>query len=404
MPVVPLAGLLGQSEVSRFLRQVVASGRYGNAYLFHGPIGIGKGTAALAFARAALCDHVPGAAAREASLFGEPATALPAPGDDACGQCPACRKSAQLAHPDLKLVFPVSGSEKEVQDTEEGAIVETFDGLRSDPLYVFQYDKAASIRMFQTRALQRELAYRPFEASRRVVVIRDCDRMREDQFSTLLKAIEEPGANTLWVLTTSRLARVPTTIRSRCQRVRFVPLTEGAIVEVLERDAGVSPQESALLAALSNGSLAHAIVQRGVQPSLERDAAMALLVPARRGDAAALWKAVQAVAGFGRTSREKLRRLLEHQQLWLRDLLRLRYGNGSAPLVHRDREAALRAEAAQIDAQEVRRRLLVIEEAIRAIDGNVSVDLTLFSTQSRVAGRRVGEHAWPPHTAGRAAV
>jgi len=72
--------------------------------------------------------------------------------------------------------------------------------------------------------------------------------------------------------------------------------------------------------------------------------------------------------------------------------------------VHRDRVAALRAEAAVTDAQEVRRRLLVLEEAIRAIDGNVSVDLTLFSTLSRVAGRRVGERAWPPHAAGRAAV
>ncbi len=404
MPVVPLAGLLGQSEVSRFLRQVVASGRYGNAYLLHGPAGVGKGTAALAFARAALCDHVPGAAPREAGLFDAPALPIPAPGDDACGACEACRKSAQLIHPDLKLVFTVSGSEKDVQDSEEGAIVGTFDGLRQDPLFVFQYDKAASIRMFQTRALQRELAYRPFEASRRVVVVRDCDRMREDQYSTLLKAIEEPGANTLWVLTTSRLARVPATIRSRCQRVRLMPLTEAAIRGVLERDAGVSAQESRLLAALSNGSLAHALVQRGVQPSLERDAAMALLEPARRGDATALWKAVQQAAGFGRTSREKLRRLIEHQQLWLRDLLRLRYGASEDHLVHRDRVAALRAEAAVTDAQEVRRRLLVLEEAIRAIDGNVSVDLTLFSTLSRVAGRRVGERAWPPHAAGRAAV
>lgn len=407
MPLITLAQLLGQHDVSAFLRQVVASGRYGNAYLFHGPPGIGKGTAALAFARAALCDHVPGAAApapgapAEASLFGDTPATPSAPGDDACGACPACRKSGQLIHPDLKLVFPVSGEERVV---ESETIPETFEALRSDPHFVFQYDKAASIRLFQTRALQRELAYKPFESSRRVVVVRDCDRMREDQYSTLLKAIEEPGTATLWVLTTSRLARVPATIRSRCQQVRFRPLPEEVVSGTIEESAGVPARDAALLAALSNGSLARAMALRDAKPAEERDAAMALLQPAMRGDAAALWKAAQAAAGFGRTSREKLRRLLEHHQLWLRDLLRLRYGGGTLPLVHRDRERELRAEAAAIDAQEARRRLLVIEEAIRAIDGNISVDLTLFSTLSRVAGRRIGEHAWPPHVAGRAEV
>lgn len=404
MPIVALAELLGQSEVSRFLRQVVGRGRYGNAYLFHGPPGIGKGTAALAFARAALCDRVPGAAPAPppdagTALFGAAEPATPALSDDACGACPSCRKSAQLIHPDLKLVFPVSGDEKSV---ESDVIPEVFDGLRTDPFYAFQYDKAASIRMFQTRALQRELAYKPFEASRRVVVIRDCDRMREDQYSALLKAIEEPGAATLWVLTTARLARVPVTIRSRCQRVRFMPLSEETIQAVLEGAAGVGASEARLLAALSSGSLARALVLRGGEPAEERNAALALLQPALRGDAAGLWKASQLAAGFGRTSREKLRRLLEHHQLWLRDLLRLRYGAGPQQLVHGDRERDLREEAGRVDAQEVRRRLLVIEEAIRSIDGNISVDLTLFSTMSRLAGKRLGERSWPPHAATRA--
>ena len=67
MPVVSLAQLLGQPDVSAFLRGIVGRGRHGNAYLFHGPPGVGKGTAALAFARAALCDRVPGAATFAAS-------------------------------------------------------------------------------------------------------------------------------------------------------------------------------------------------------------------------------------------------------------------------------------------------------------------------------------------------
>ena len=397
MPTVTLAGLLGQPAVSEFLRGLVARGRYGNAYLFHGPAGVGKGTAALAFARAALCDHVPGAVAPAAgdgpSLFGDaPPAPHDRPGDDACGACPACAKSASLQHPDLKFLFPVSGEEKELDTT----IGETLQAMREDPLFAFQYEKAASIRISLTRELQRELAYHPYEAARRVVVIRDCDRMREDQYSALLKSIEEPGATTVWVLTTSRLSRVPATIRSRCQRVRFAPLAEGAILGVLSA-AGVPEKEARILAALSGGSLARALGMRGEKPVEQRDDALAMLEPARRGDAAGLWRASQGATKFGRAGRESLRRSLEFHQLWLRDLLRARYGAPRESLVNRDRENELRARAAELDAPEVRRRLMVIEEALRAIDGNVSADLALFSALARVAGSRVGEGAWPAH-------
>src|SRR5207253_2591727 len=82
-PAVKLSELLGQPETSQFLRGVVASGRLCNAYLFHGPPGIGKGTAALAFARAILCERGPAAKDdAEGGLFAsEPAPAAVAPPD-----------------------------------------------------------------------------------------------------------------------------------------------------------------------------------------------------------------------------------------------------------------------------------------------------------------------------------
>jgi DNA polymerase-3 subunit delta' len=406
MPVVPLSQLLGQPDVSAFLRGVVERGRYGNAYLFHGPAGVGKGTAAIAFARAALCDRVPGAAAFAAreddgpSLFGD---APPAPaaefvtGDDACGECPACGKSAQLMHPDLKFLFPVSGEEKEL----EGVIIATLTEWREDPLYTFQYDRAASLRVSQTRELQRDLAYRPYEASRRVVVVRDCDRMREDQYSMLLKSLEEPAATTMWILTTSRLSRVPATIRSRCQRVRFAPLAEETVRDVLTHAGGVGDAEARILAALGSGSLARALALRGEGAIQKRDAALALLEPALRGDTLTLWKAVQTVSSGASKNREALRRMLEFHMLWLRDVLRAGAGSPKEMLVNRDREADIRALATRIGPAEVRRRLFVIEEALRSIDGNISADLTLGSALMRIAGSRVGENAWPPHPTAR---
>jgi len=398
MPVVRLADLLDQPAATTFLRGVVAGGRYANAYLFYGPAGVGKGTAALAFARALLCEHGAGALPAAPSLFDAPATAAPAgPADDACGECPACRKTATLQHPDLRFLFPVSGEENKLDET----IDETLTALRQDPLFVLTYDKAASIRISLTRDLLRELAYQPFEAARRVVVVRDADRMREDQYSALLKSIEEPGLTTVWVLTTSRLHRVPATIRSRCQRVRFVPLTEASVTQFLTSRAEVAPNAARILAALSSGSLARAIALRETDPIALRNQALALLEPARRGDPSALWLAAQKFMNFGRTGREALRRMVEFHELWLRDLLRARYGAPREMLANRDHEEAIRRQAQELDAGEIRRRLMVLEEALRSIEGNVSADLTIFSTMARVAGARPGEGEWPAHPAGR---
>jgi DNA polymerase-3 subunit delta' len=398
MPIVRLSELLGRPEPVAFLRGVVAGGRYANAYLLLGPAGVGKGTAALAFARALLCEGR-GGAKRQAGLFDQPAPAPAAdvPADDACGTCPACHKAAELQHPDLKFLFPVSGEEKELDNT----VAETQQALREDPFFVFRYEKFASIRLSLTRELLRELAYRPYEAERRVIVVRDADRMREDQYSALLKSIEEPGASTVWVLTSSRPSRLPATILSRCQRVRFAPLSEPVIRGFLEERLGVANREARLLAALSGGSLARALVLRDAAPLEERDQALALLEPALRGDPAALWKAVQGFNRFGRAGREQLRRMVEFHQLWLRDLLRARYGAPREALVNRDREAEVRRQAERTEPAEIRRRLLVLEEMLRAIEGNVSPDLAMFSAMARVAGVRFAEEAWPPHPTAR---
>ena len=398
MTVVRLSELLGQPGPSTFLRGVVAGRRYANAYLFLGAAGVGKGTAALAFARALLCETRNGPKA-QGGLLDAAAAAPPcdAPADDACGLCAACQKSAQLTHPDLKFLFPVSGEEKELEKT----VPETQQALREDPFFVFNYEKAASIRLSLTRELLRELAYRPYEAERRVVVVRDADRMREDQYSALLKSIEEPGASTVWVLTTARASRLPATILSRCQRVRFAPLPEKTIRQFLEERVGVANREARLLAALSGGSLARALTLRDGAPLKERNQALALLEPALRGDPAALWKAVQGMTNFGRAGREMLRRMVEFHQLWLRDLLRARYGARREELVNRDRETEIRRQAERTEPAEIRRRLLVLEEMLRAIEGNVTPELAMFSALLRLSGERFGGDAWPPHPTAR---
>jgi DNA polymerase-3 subunit delta' len=377
MPIVTLDELLGQPAAAAFLKAVVSRGRPANAYLFRGPAGVGKGTAALAFARALLCEH-------------------PRSGD-ACRECDACRKSANLQHPDLKFLFPVSGEEKDLEQT----VAETLAALRDKRFHAFAYEKAASIRLSLTRELLKDLAFEPFEAARRVVVVRDADRMREDQYSAMLKSLEEPGGATVWVLTTSRPSRLPATIHSRCQKVRFAPLPEALVSGFLERQVGMPVREAGILAALCGGNLARALALRDSEPLKTRDEALRLLEPALRGDDAGSWRAAQAFTKFGRTGRESLRRMFELHQLWLRDLLRAGSGAPRELLANRDREAEIRRQAGRVTPREIRRRLAVLEEALQSIDGNVTADLTVFSAMARLAGMRAGEGQWPAYPASR---
>jgi DNA polymerase-3 subunit delta' len=349
--------ILGQERAIATLRATLREGRIPNAYLFEGPWGVGKTKTALALAAALVCRTE---------------------GDEACGECPACVRAARFQHPDVRLLFPVMSDEDDPE-----SIATVLQAVADDPHHVFTYEKAASIRIGLTRDLLRELAFKPYEGRRRVVVLRDADRMREDQYSAMLKTLEEPGASTLWVLTTSRPNRLPPTIRSRCLRVRFTLLPEETIEEYLRDRAGVGPAPARLLAALAAGSLSRALTMRGENVAGLRDDALKQLGAANSGDPSRILAAANDAAAW--SNREKMRRTLEFQFLLLRDLLRLRHGAPEDTLVNRDRIADLKRVAPAVDVREIRRRTALLEEVVRAIDSNVTPEAAFFSAYARWA-------------------
>lgn len=368
--------IIGQERAVLTLRETLRSGRIPNAYLFEGPWGVGKTRTALALAAALVC--------RTSS-------------DEACGVCDACVRVARFQHPDVRFLFPVM---TDADDPE--SIGEILSEVAADPHYVFTYEKAASIRIGITRDVLRELSFRPYEGRRRVIVLRDADRMREDQYSAMLKTLEEPGASTLWVLTTSRAHRLPPTIRSRCLKLRFRSLTESEISSYLVDRVGLGTGVSRLLAALSSGSLGRALTMRGENVSSLRDDALRALGAANSGDPARVL--VAAAEGASGWNRERMRRTLEFQFLLLRDLLRLKHGASEDTLVNRDRVADLQRVASGIEVREIRRRAALLEEVARAIDGNITPEIAFFSAYARwgrafapgVAERAEAWPAWDP--------
>ena len=188
----------GQERAVAFLRQAVE--RPHHAYLFAGPEGGGKSLAARAFVAALLCP------------------------DHGCGACRACRLALDDKHPN---VFPVEPEGRDIHvDTVKSEIWHP--AYRTAP-----------------------------EPGRKVFVIREADRLNPSAADALLKVLEEPPADAVFVLMSARPHELPETIVSRCHVVAFQPLPEAFVVETLEAE-GVAPSRATLAARLAGGNLGRA--------------------------------------------------------------------------------------------------------------------------------------------------
>lgn len=187
--------LVGQRRAATYLRRAVEAGRVAHAYLFVGPTGVGKKTAARALACALLC------------------------GDNGCGGCPACRRVSSGTHPDLHIAEP----------------------------------EGVTYGIDQIRDVIRDVNLKPIEGSHKVYVFADVDRFNDASANAFLKTLEEPPADVVMILLASTYDDVLPTIASRCQVVRFAPVgTSEAVALVVER-TGASPDEAlAALAAAGN--------------------------------------------------------------------------------------------------------------------------------------------------------
>jgi len=194
-----------------------------HAWLFTGPEGVGKETAARAFARSLLCR---------------------APRDgEACGECPSCGKVERGVHPDLLQVLP------EALAVERGLLAR--EELGRTP--------SRELKIEQVRNLEGMLALSPVEGERRVVLLLGADSMNVPAQNAFLKTLEEPPAGTHLVLLAEAGDALLATIRSRCVRVPFGPLPLDFVAERVAQEREIAEDEARLLAALAGGSLGRAL-------------------------------------------------------------------------------------------------------------------------------------------------
>jgi DNA polymerase-3 subunit delta' len=337
--------------------------RHSHAYLFHGPAGAGKRTAAR-----------------------ELATELLA-GDDE----DARRRVMAGAHPDLTWVTPSGAHEMLVGDIEEPVI-------------------AAAART-------------PFESTARVFVLERADTLIETAANKLLKTLEEPPSYVHLILLTDRLGDVLPTIASRCQHVRFEPPTVEEVAARLGRH-GVAPEtadacarlalgdsERALELALGDGPALRAVAEAFATAALTGNPAGRpwcdlLALRRARGDAVAAALDADLAERLEVTAKKDRRRLeTEHAErvrrvrrreetraldlglqvtgMWLRDLACVRWGAEDL-VAATDRLDALRPAAADHDPGALRRGVELVEDTRQRLIYNVAEELALDALASRL--------------------
>jgi DNA polymerase-3 subunit delta' len=189
--------IIGQDKAVNILLRTIQRGRLPSSYLFAGESGIGKKFTAINLIKAVNC-HTPPSPLDNGGYGGI----------DACDECSSCKKIDTGVHPDFLLISPEGGQ----------------------------------IRIEEIRAIDNILSFKPFEGRRKAVIVDEADNMNPYAANAFLKTLEEPSKDSLIILVSSNPDRLPDTIRSRCSRVNFTPLSYETCKKVIEK---VISQQSA---------------------------------------------------------------------------------------------------------------------------------------------------------------
>lgn len=236
--------IAGQQAVKQRLINTVKDNRVSHAQLFLGPEGSGSLALAVAYAQYLSCeDRQP---------------------DDSCGACSSCRKYQKLMHPDLHFSYPFFAKDK--NDTALSFIEQWREALTANPYlsldiwrsYLDAENKQANINIAECHQIIKKLSFKPFESEYKILILWLPEYL-DKEGNSLLKIIEEPQPNTLFLLVAQNQDQILNTILSRTQLVKIPALSYDEIKEELIQNHHQTEFAAAEIAYLINGNLAEAL-------------------------------------------------------------------------------------------------------------------------------------------------
>lgn len=323
---MPFSDIYGQDKQVNVLQGAMKSDRVPHAYLFHGIQGVGKKTTAKTLAKALNC--------REENA-------------DSCDRCPSCLKIDHGSHPDIVFIEP------------EGIF----------------------IKINKIRELQDQIKFRPFEGRKRVFVITDADRMNDASANALLKTLEEPKPSNVLILTTPRVHKLPQTIISRCQKIRFNPVRSETIASFFTESLSMDEEMALAIASSAGGSIGRALEIRKESFFDFKNHLIKTFCTAGSISISLFFLA----DSFGKDRDSTLLKLNILRE-WHRDMLVYKETRDVNKLIHRDIADATKKFSKKMAGTDILENIKTIREAYDAIDRNANRQLILESMTFRLKG------------------
>jgi DNA polymerase-3 subunit delta' len=276
--------VIGQADLKEQLIHMVQHNRLSHALLFLGKEGSGALSLARAMAQYTVCEKVNGKqstgdrplTAEAPSLFGETpepeaASQHPVSGirlSDSCGICPSCQKAAKLIHPDIHFSFPVIPKKSGDKPVSTDYIVEWRQFVEKYPYgnnydwlqYIDAENKQGNITAHECNEIIRMMSLKSFEAEYKILIMW-MPEMLGKEGNKLLKLIEEPPPNSLFIFVADNDALILPTILSRTQLIKVPRLQAADISLALQEQENIPAQKADQLAAISEGNYHEALQQ-----------------------------------------------------------------------------------------------------------------------------------------------
>lgn len=336
--------------------------RLAHTLLFQGERGNGSEALAIYLMRRLLCSN---------------------PGEAPCENCPNCRKTGELAHPDLMIIFPLpavssDGGSRGEQPHEQFSqqIRRELARKASNHYYQLEVENGRGILLDQIRSLRRFAGMKSYEGGNRVVLIFDAHLMNLNAQNALLKLAEEPPDNMYLLLATDQPNALLPTIISRCQSLYVPPQSVTAIQEALAVN-GVPPVDAERLARLADGNTGKAIAMLQEEEDSIQDTIDLLRLVLGNDTAGLASRLGELTRNRDRkATRQLLTRLIE----WIRDVHLQEVTSAESEWIrNRDALPVLTRFVAAYDTGQAGELITLLEEYIARIDKNLYLNSLLYA-------------------------